>query len=77
MELKYRTGELRELSSANLENKLIESQEELFNLRFQMATGQLSNYKKLHLIRKKIARIFTILNERNLGLTLGPISKEI
>ncbi len=63
------TGELRNLDDAELTQKLRESKEELFNLRFQGATGQLENHGRLRAVRKDIARIYTILRERELGIT--------
>jgi len=63
------TGELRNLSDAELTAKLLESKEELFNLRFQGATGQLENHGRLRAVRKDIARIYTVLRERELGIT--------
>ncbi len=63
------TGELRNLDNAELTQKLRESKEELFNLRFQGATGQLENHGRLRAVRKDIARIYTILRERELGIT--------
>jgi len=65
-------GELRELTDDELTDKLRESKEELFNLRFQMATGQLDNNRRLRTVRREIARIYTVLNERELGLASGP-----
>ena len=62
-------GELRNLSSEDLAEKLRESKEELFNLRFQGATGQLENHGRLRAVRKDIARIYTIMRERELGIT--------
>jgi len=62
-------GELRNLDDAELTAKLRESKEELFNLRFQGATGQLENHGRLRAVRKDIARIYTILRERELGIT--------
>ncbi|MGB4324229.1 MAG: 50S ribosomal protein L29 [Candidatus Nanopelagicales bacterium] len=63
------TGELRNLDNAELTEKLRESKEELFNLRFQGATGQLENHGRLRAVRKDIARIYTVLRERELGIT--------
>ncbi|WP_026486963.1 50S ribosomal protein L29 [Caldanaerobius polysaccharolyticus] len=60
--------ELRELTDEELERKMAELKEELFNLRFQMVTGQLDNPMRIKLIRKDIARIKTILRERELKL---------
>ena len=63
------TGELRNIDDAELTEKLRESKEELFNLRFQGATGQLENHGRLRAVREDIARIYTILRERELGIT--------
>ena len=60
--------QLRALSTDALAIKLRESKEELFNLRFQAATGQLENHGRLTAVRKEIARIYTILRERELGI---------
>ena len=62
-------GELRNLDDVELTAKLREAKEELFNLRFQGATGQLENHGRLRAVRKDIARIYTILRERELGIT--------
>jgi large subunit ribosomal protein L29 len=69
-------GELRELNDEELIEKLREHKEELFNLRFQMATGQLANNRRLRLVRHEIARIYTVLRERELGLAAGPNGAE-
>ena len=61
-------SELRELSSEDLLGKLREAKEELFNLRFQAATGQLENNNRLKVVRKDIARIYTLMRERELGI---------
>lgn len=63
------TVELRTLSDDELVAKLRESKEELFNLRFQAATGQLESHGRLRAVRKDIARIYTIMRERELGIT--------
>ena len=52
--------------------RLRESKEELFNLRFQMATGQMDNNRRLRTVRHDIARIYTVMRERELGLSVGP-----
>ena len=65
-------AELRELSEDELVTRLRESKEELFNLRFQMATGQMDNNRRLSTGRHEIARIYTVLRERELGLAVGP-----
>jgi large subunit ribosomal protein L29 len=61
--------ELRELTDEDLLLRLRDSKEELFNLRFQAATGQLESHGRLHAIRKEIARIYTTIRERELGIT--------
>jgi large subunit ribosomal protein L29 len=61
-----KVAELRELSDDELENRLRESREELFNLRFQHVTGQLDNYARLGQVRKDIARILTVLRAREI-----------
>jgi large subunit ribosomal protein L29 len=66
------TAELRELHDDELDTRLRESKEELFNLRFQMATGQLDNNRRLRTVKHDIARIYTILRERELGLSVAP-----
>jgi large subunit ribosomal protein L29 len=66
------TAELRELNDDELATRLREAKEELFNLRFQMATGQLDNNRRLRTVRHDIARIYTILHERELGLSVAP-----
>ncbi len=65
-------SELRELSGEELVARLREAKAELFNLRVQSATGQLDNHGRLKVIRKDIARIYTIMRERELGLSTAP-----
>ncbi|WP_117213288.1 50S ribosomal protein L29 [Allorhizocola rhizosphaerae] len=65
-------AELRELSDEDLVTKLREAKAELFNLRVQSATGQLDNNRRLPVIRREIARIYTIMRERELGLSAAP-----
>ncbi|MEE4541845.1 50S ribosomal protein L29 [Streptomyces sp. V4-01] len=60
--------ELRQLGDEELVGKLREAKEELFNLRFQAATGQLENNTRLRTVRKDIARIYTLMHERELGI---------
>ena len=62
-------NELRNLDDEALVEKLREAKEELFNLRFQGATGQLENHGRLRAVRKDIARLYTIMRERELGIT--------
>ena len=61
-----KTTEIRELSAAELDTKLADLKEELFNLRFQMATGQCENPMKIRDVKKSIARIKPIQREREL-----------
>jgi large subunit ribosomal protein L29 len=69
-------SELRELTDEELVLRLRESNEELFNLRFQMATGQLDNNRRLSTVRHDIARIYTVMRERELGLSVAPDDNE-
>jgi large subunit ribosomal protein L29 len=64
--------ELRELGTDELTARLVEAKEELFNLRFQMATGQMDNNRRLRTVRHDIARVYTVMRERELGLSVGP-----
>ena len=63
---------MRELNDEELVLRLREAKEELFNLRFQMATGQLDNNRRLRAVRHDIARIYTVMRERELGLSTAP-----
>jgi len=60
--------EVRDLTAADLEKRLSELKEELFNLRFQLATGQLDNPMRIRDVRKDIARVKTIMRERALNI---------
>ena len=62
-----KASEVRELSVEEIEQRLTETNEELFNLRFQHATGQLENYRRLRELRRDIARLKTILREHELA----------
>jgi large subunit ribosomal protein L29 len=64
--------ELDEMSDVDLEGKLREAKEELFNLRFQAATGQLESHGRLRTVKKDIARIYTVVRERELGIRVTP-----
>jgi len=64
--------ELDELPNVDLEARLREAKEELFNLRFQAATGQLENNGRLRTVKKDIARIYTVVRERELGIRTEP-----
>jgi len=67
-----KANDLREVSDEALVEKLREAKAELFNLRVQSATGQLDNHGRLQTIRRDIARIYTIMRERELGLSAAP-----
>ena len=60
--------EVRQLSEVELDSRLLELKTELFNLRFQLATGQLDNPLRIKAVRKDIARVKTIIRERELGI---------
>src|SRR5258708_40336333 len=60
--------QLRASSPEELSSKLAEAKEELFNLRFQGATGELESHRRLRAVRKEIARIYTVMRERELGI---------
>ncbi len=60
--------DLRASSEQELDDKLAEAKIELFNLRFQAATGQLESHGRLRAVRKEIARIYTVKRERELGI---------
>ena len=63
-------ADLRSSSPEELSSKLAEAKEELFNLRFQSATGQLESHGRLRAVRKEIARIYTVMRERELGIII-------
>ncbi|GAA2033342.1 hypothetical protein GCM10009740_24680 [Terrabacter terrae] len=64
--------QLRGLDDAKLADELKKAKEELFNLRFQSATGQLDNHGRLRAVKKDIARIYTEMRERELGIGSAP-----
>jgi large subunit ribosomal protein L29 len=64
--------ELDDLNDVDLETRLREAKEELFNLRFQAATGQLESHGRLRSVKKDIARIYTVVRERELGIRSNP-----
>jgi large subunit ribosomal protein L29 len=66
---------LAEFSEDRLAEELSKAKEELFNLRFQSATGQLENHGRLRAVRRDIARIYTILREYELGIRQRPGAK--
>ncbi|WP_205473915.1 50S ribosomal protein L29 [Nocardioides sp. SYSU D00038] len=67
-----KANELDELNEVDLEARLREAKEELFNLRFQAATGQLESHGRLRTVKKDIARIYTVVRERELGIRTAP-----
>lgn len=62
--------EIRDLSAAELQRRMDELKTELFNLRFQLATGQLDNPMQIKRVRKDIARVQTIIRERELNINV-------
>lgn len=64
--------DLRGMSREELNTKVLSLKEELFTLRFAAATGQLETHGRLREVRKDIARIYTVLQERNLGIVDDP-----
>ena len=62
-----KTSEIRDLDDNALRERLAETKEELFNLRFQNATGQLDNYKRLGDLRRDVARLRTAIREREIA----------
>ena len=68
MKVKEQVKELHDLSDAELNRELGESQRELQNLRFRLGTRQLSNTSEVYKVKHKIARIKTVLRERQLGI---------
>ena len=72
-----KAAELRELTDEELTVRVREAKEELFNLRFQAATGQLESHGRLNAVRKDIARIYTIMRERELGISAVETDGEV
>ena len=68
-------NELRNSDTEDLVTKLREAKEELFNLRFQAATGQLESHGRLRAVKKDIARIYTVMRERELGIIEDPAAE--
>ena len=66
--------ELRKLGDDQLQVQLVDAKQELFNLRFQSATGQLESHGRLRAVKRDIARIYTVMRERELGIT--PVEEE-
>jgi large subunit ribosomal protein L29 len=72
----YTMKNLNEKTNAEIEGFLKKSKEELFNLRFQHATGQLENTARLKAVKSDIARMYTVLRERELGISQEPAATE-
>ena len=70
------SSELRGMDDDKLVDELRKAKEELFNLRFQSATGQLDNHGRLRAVRRDIARIYTEMRERELGIGAAPASEK-
>jgi large subunit ribosomal protein L29 len=68
--------ELDEMTEVDLETRLREAKEELFNLRFQAATGQLESHGRLRTVKRDIARIYTVVRERELGIRTTPTAND-
>lgn len=64
-----KANEMRNMTTAEIEQKIVSLKEELFNLRFQLATGQLDNPTQIAAVRKAIARAKTVLRQRELGIS--------
>ncbi|HEX3327637.1 MAG TPA: 50S ribosomal protein L29 [Actinomycetota bacterium] len=62
-----KSSDIRDLPLDDIEQQLAETKQELFNLRFQNATGELDNYMRLKELRRDVARILTIIRERELA----------
>jgi large subunit ribosomal protein L29 len=69
-------AELRGQTRSELDARVRELKEELFTLRFQSATGQLESHGRLRAVRKDIARIYTVLQERELGIVVDPEAEQ-
>ena len=70
-------AEIRDLADEELVSRLGEAKEELFNLRFQAATGQLESHGRLRAVKKDIARIYTVVRERELGIRTTPGQSDV
>jgi large subunit ribosomal protein L29 len=68
--------DLDKIEDSLLVEELRKAKEELFNLRFQSATGQLDNHGRLKAVKRDISRIYTVLRERELGIRAVPVASE-
>ena len=71
-----KAAELRELDDAELETRLAEAKQELFNMRFELATGQRDNTARIGDVRRDIARIKTLLREREIAAAEAAVAAE-
>jgi large subunit ribosomal protein L29 len=69
-----RAAEIRDMDTEELHGRISELKEELFNLRFQLATGQLDNHRRMKIVRREVARIRTILRERDFAAVEAVVS---
>ena len=69
-------AEFREFTTDELNEKLVEAKEERFNLRFQVATNQLDNTARLRAVKRDIARILTVISERELPADVVAVGEE-
>jgi large subunit ribosomal protein L29 len=67
-------AEIREMDTEDLHGRISELKEELFNLRFQLATGQLDNHRRMQIVKRDIARIRTILRERDFATAAAVVA---
>jgi large subunit ribosomal protein L29 len=74
--MSVKLDEIRGMPELEILARIEESREELFNLRFQNATGQLENFKQMGLVKKEIARLETVLAERRLDIESVPVTSE-
>ena len=72
-----RPDELDTFEDTRLIDELKKAKEELFNLRFQSATGQLESHGRLRAVKRDIARIYTVIRERELGIRATPVAVEL
>ena len=70
-------SEFRELTDEELKSRLSDAKEELFNLRFQSATGQLESHGRIRAVKRDIARLYTVIRERELGIRATPAPVEV
>ena len=72
-----KASEIRDLTDDEVAQKLEESRRELFNLRFQAATGQLESHGRIRAVKRDIARLYTVIRERELGIRATPAPVEV